>query len=43
VEKLCDRIGVIYHGELEFVGAVKGFIDKHKSSSLEEAFIKGIT
>jgi ABC-2 type transport system ATP-binding protein len=43
VEKLCDRIGVIYHGELEFVGAVKGFIDKHKSGSLEEAFIKGIT
>ena len=44
IDELCDRIAVLHHGTLQFVGTPADFKAKHgqKSSSLEDTFLKAI-
>jgi ABC-type multidrug transport system ATPase subunit len=42
IEKVAGRVGIIHQGKLRFVGSVKQIMDKHHSSSLEEAFLKEV-
>ncbi|MFX1484644.1 MAG: ABC transporter ATP-binding protein, partial [Promethearchaeota archaeon] len=39
VEELCDRIGIINHGQLVALGTVEELIHQTETSSLEDAFI----
>ncbi len=39
VEGVCDRLGIISHGRMVFLGAVEELLKKKGASSLEEAFI----
>ena len=40
-EKLCDRIGIIHHGELIFVGTLEEMKKEVKeNASLEELFME---
>ena len=38
VERLCDRIGILYEGQLRFIGTVDEFFEKWQTSDLEQAF-----
>jgi len=40
VERLCDRIGILVAGNLQFVGTAREFLDKWQATDLEEAFIQ---
>ncbi len=40
VERLCDRIGILVDGNLQFLGTSKEFLDKWQATDLEEAFIQ---
>ena len=40
VERLCDRIGILVGGNLQFIGPAKEFLDKWQATDLEEAFIQ---
>jgi len=40
VERLCDRIGILVGGNLQFVGTAREFLDKWQATDLEEAFIR---
>ncbi len=42
VEKLCQRIAVLHEHKLLYKGKIKGFLEKHQTVSLEEAFLKEI-
>ncbi len=42
VEEVCDRIGVIKEGTLSFTGTVSDALEKHKTSCLQEAFLKEV-
>lgn len=42
VEKVSDYIGIIHKGTLRFVGKLNEFLNKHRSSSLEDAFLREI-
>ena len=43
IEKCCHRIGIIHRGKLQFTGGVEEFLEKHKSDSFEESFLKEIS
>jgi ABC-2 type transport system ATP-binding protein len=43
MEEICDHIGVIHKGNLEFEGTPKQFKTKHKAESLERAFLSVIS
>lgn len=38
VERLCDRIGILVEGKLQFVGQVKDFLDKWEVDNLDDGF-----
>ncbi len=40
VERLCDKIGILVDGNVQFIGTAKEFLDKWKATDLEEAFIQ---
>ena len=42
MEELCSRISIIHSGKISFVGTVSEAMNKHKVSSLEEAFLKEV-
>lgn len=42
VAKVCQRIAVLHEHQLRYIGPLTGFLDQHKTSSLEEAFLKEI-
>lgn len=39
-ERICDRIGIINKGKLEFVGTVKELRDLRGQGSLEQLFLE---
>ncbi len=43
IDEICDRIGVIHKGSLNFLGTAKQFKNKYKADSLERAFLKVIS
>lgn len=42
IDEICDRIGVIHHGELFYVGTPSAFKQQYQDSNLEHAFLKAI-
>jgi ABC-2 type transport system ATP-binding protein len=42
IDEICDRIGVIHHGKLLYVGTPADFKYQYGSDSLEKAFLKAI-
>lgn len=40
IDEICDRIGIIHHGKLHFVGTPAEFKALHQESSLERAFLR---
>jgi ABC-2 type transport system ATP-binding protein len=42
VERLCDRIGILVEGKLQFVGQVKEFLNKWEAENLDEGFRKEV-
>jgi len=42
VAKVCQRIAVLHEHQLRYIGPLTDFLDQHKTSSLEEAFLKEI-
>ena len=42
VERLCDRIGILVEGNLQFVGQVKGFLNKWEVENLDDGFRKEV-
>ncbi|PKL43442.1 MAG: ABC transporter ATP-binding protein [Candidatus Riflebacteria bacterium HGW-Riflebacteria-1] len=40
VAKVCKRIAVLHEHQLRYIGPLNDFLDQHKTSSLEEAFLK---
>jgi ABC-2 type transport system ATP-binding protein len=38
VERLCDRIGILVEGRLQFVGQVREFLDKWNAENLDDGF-----
>ncbi len=42
VERLCDRIGILVEGKLQFVGQVKDFLDKWEVDNLDDGFRKEV-
>jgi len=42
VERLCDRIGILVEGRLQFVGQVKDFLDKWEVDNLDDGFRKEV-
>lgn len=40
VETVCDRVAIIYQGELKEEGRVSDLVSKHKADNLEQAFLK---
>jgi len=38
VERLCDRIGILNEGEIQFMGTVGSFFEKWQVNNLEQAF-----
>jgi ABC-2 type transport system ATP-binding protein len=42
VEKLCHQIAVIHQGKIRFVGPTVEFLEKHKTGTLEDAFLKEV-
>jgi len=43
IEKVCHRIAIINQGRLRFVGDIAEITAKHRSHSLEEAFLKEVS
>ena len=39
VEAVCDRVAIIYHGELKEEGRVCDLVAKHRAANLEQAFL----
>jgi ABC-2 type transport system ATP-binding protein len=42
VERLCDRIGILVEGKLQFVGQVKEFLNKWEAENLDDGFRKEV-
>jgi ABC-2 type transport system ATP-binding protein len=42
VERLCDRIGILVEGRLQFVGQVKEFLNKWEVDNLDDGFRKEV-
>jgi ABC-2 type transport system ATP-binding protein len=42
VERLCDRIGILVEGKLQFVGQVGDFLDKWEVDNLDDGFRKEV-
>jgi len=42
VERLCDRIGILVEGKLQFVGQVKDFMQKWQVDNLDDGFRKEV-
>ena len=42
VERLCDRIGILVEGNLQFVGPVKDFLSKWEVDNLDDGFRKEV-
>jgi ABC-2 type transport system ATP-binding protein len=42
VERLCDRIGILVEGKLQFVGQVGDFLDKWEADNLDDGFRKEV-
>jgi len=42
VDEVCDRIAVLHKGGLRFTGSPAELKDRHKTSTLEQAFLKCI-
>lgn len=42
VERLCDRIGILVEGKLQFSGSVPDFLNKLQAANLDEAFRKEV-
>lgn len=42
VQSICHRIGVIHQGKIRFMGRIEDFLTKHKSKSLEQAFLEEV-
>jgi ABC-2 type transport system ATP-binding protein len=42
VERLCDRIGILVEGNLQFVGQVKDFLNKWEVENLDDGFRKEV-
>lgn len=43
IDEICDKIGVLNDGEIQFIGTPKEFKEKHNIDSLEKAFLKEIS
>jgi ABC-2 type transport system ATP-binding protein len=43
IEEICDRIGVLNKGAIQYEGDVKKFIKTYKSENLERAFLNSIS
>ena len=39
VETVCDRVAIIYQGELKEEGRVADLVAKHRAANLEQAFL----
>lgn len=42
IDELCDKIGVLWKGFIKFLGPPEQLKTKHKTASLEEAFLKEV-
>ena len=42
VERLCDRIGILVEGRLQFVGKVRDFLNKWEVENLDDGFRKEV-
>lgn len=42
IDEICDRIGIIHHGHVLFVGTPEEFKRQHPAPTLEHAFLKAI-
>jgi ABC-2 type transport system ATP-binding protein len=42
IDEICDRIGVIHHGKMLFVGTPAEFKQRHPASTLEHSFLAAI-
>ena len=42
IDEICDRIGIIHHGKVLFVGTPQDFKAQHPASSLEHSFLAAI-
>jgi ABC-2 type transport system ATP-binding protein len=42
IEKYCSRVAIIHGGALHFTGKIEELLAKHKSASLEEAYLKEV-
>ena len=40
IDEICQKIGVIHKGELNFLGTVSGFKKQHDADTLERGFLK---
>jgi ABC-2 type transport system ATP-binding protein len=40
VERLCDRIGILVGGKMQFTGSAEEFLNKWQATDFEEAFIQ---
>jgi len=43
IEEICDRIGVLHNGSIQYEGDVQKFIKTYKSENLERAFLNSIS
>ena len=42
IDEICDRIGIIHHGKVLFVGTPQDFKKRHPASTLEHSFLAAI-
>ena len=38
-EQLCDRVGVLHHGRLQFVGTPEKFCETYAAKTVEQAYL----
>jgi len=43
VEQLCDRMGILHHGELLFCGSVSHCLELYQVETLEQAFLAAVS
>ncbi|MBY0431204.1 MAG: ABC transporter ATP-binding protein [Rhodospirillales bacterium] len=43
IEEICDRIAVLHHGRLIYVGEPRPFVEHYQAPGLERAFLAAIT
>ncbi len=42
IEKLCHRLAILHGGKIRYIGTPDGFISRHSTDSLEDAYLKEI-